>query len=129
MEHMPKQEVFLELKRGTSAVSVLKTYDVSFAREAFDSMGQPALADLARSLQLDENFESADIPATDSIDYHDFIWEALADSANEDGHLRSYFVVEHQTAKDGQQLIFVSGDWPSAEAFAQSFANLDSPTQ
>jgi hypothetical protein len=128
MENMPKQELFLQLKRSDYAVSVFKTYDGGFAREAFDSMDQTALDDLARSLRLEENFEPSDIPATDAIEYNDFLWEALVDSASEDGHLRSYFVVETQTPTLGQQLVFVAGDWPSAEAFAKSIAQPDFAT-
>lgn len=119
LQHMPKQESYLELKRGDDSISVLKTYDSAFAKEAFDSMDQVALDALSVSLRLVEEFEPADIPASDSIAYGDFLWEALVDSAQEDGNLRSYFVVELQSVANGQQLAYVSGDWPSAEAFAK----------
>jgi Ni/Co efflux regulator RcnB len=119
---MPKQESYLELKRGDDSVSVLKTYDIAFAKEAFDSMDQAALNTLALSLRLEENFEPADIPASDAVEYGDFLWDALIDSAREDGNVRSYFVVELRSPARGQRLIYVSGDWPSAEAVAKSLS-------
>ena len=118
--NMPKQESFLELKRGDHSISVLKTYDAAFAKEAFESMDQAGLEALALSLRLEETFELTDIPATDATEYSEFLWEALVDSAQENGNLRSYFVVQLQSIADGQQLVYASGDWPSAEAFAKA---------
>lgn len=120
---MPKQETYLQLKRVDDSVCVLKTYDTAFAKETFDCMDQPALDFLARSLRLEEEFDSADIPSRDAEMYRDFLWEALYDSAREDGNLRSYFVIELESTANGRQLIYVSGDWPSAEAYANSLSH------
>ena len=117
---MPKQESYLELKTGDSSVHVWKTYDGLFAREAFDAMDDAGLRVLAQSLDLEETFDREDIPAVDAPDYRDFLWEAVAESSTEDGHLRSYFVVEVQAKNKGQQLAYVSGDWPSAQDFAKT---------
>ena len=117
---MPKQESYLELKHGDDSVSVLKTYDASFAKEAFDSMDESALSLLAQSLRLEETFEEIDIPEPDDAEYRNFLWEAVVDSAIEDGHTRSYFVVTVNTLNKSEKFVFVSPDWPTAEIFANS---------
>jgi hypothetical protein len=120
---MPKQEVFFEETAGDRRVEVLKTYDPSYAREVFKGIGEEATAALASALELEKNFEPADIPAPDAIDYDDFLWEELYDAAQEDvrndPNLYSFFVVAETRAGKTEDL-YVSPDWPSAEAFARS---------
>jgi Mg/Co/Ni transporter MgtE len=82
---MPQQEVFFEQVAGERRVEVLKTYDRSYAREAFGDMDDAAQAFLWNTLGINEA--------------HDVVSEA-------NGH-RS-------------RSVYVSPDWPSAEAFAKS---------
>jgi hypothetical protein len=81
---MPKQEIFFEQTTDNRRVEVLKTYDPSYAREVFKGIDEAATAALAVALELEKNFEPADIPAPDAIDYDDFLWEELYDAARED---------------------------------------------
>jgi hypothetical protein len=118
---MPRQEVFFEKNTSAGRVEVLKTYDPSYAREVFRGISEEARQDLAAALELDKNFEPADIPDPASPDYDDFIWEELYESAREDvrsdPNLYSFFVVSNEI--DGKTAdLYVSPDWPSAEAFA-----------
>lgn len=71
------------------------------------------------SLSPKENFDATDIPPVDSLDGEEFIWEQLLDGANEDGQLKSFFVVTLNSNKVREKLLFVSGDWPTAELFAK----------
>ena len=119
---MRGQETYLELKRGDDSINVVKTYDAGFAREAFDSMDDTAVDVLASSLRLEENFDLGDIPNREASEYDDFLWEALVEAAQEDGHIRSYFVVETKSSTNGARLAFVSPDWPCAEGYAKSLA-------
>jgi hypothetical protein len=119
---MPKQEVFFEQATGDRRVEVLKTYDPSYAREVFKGIGEEATTALAAALELEKNFEPADIPSPDATDYDDFLWEELYDAAREDvrndPNLYSFFVVAETKAGKTEDL-YVSPDWPSAEAFAK----------
>jgi hypothetical protein len=47
------------------------------------------------------------------------LWEELLEAAREDGSLLSFFVVNEATGSRSESL-YVSPDWPSAEAFARS---------
>jgi hypothetical protein len=116
---MPKQEVFFEQKGGGRRVEVLKTYDQGYAREAFVHMDEAAQTHLWDSLGIDENFDPTDVPPLHDPDSEDFLWEALLDAAREDGSLLSFFVVNEAKGTNSQSL-YVSPDWPSAEAFAKS---------
>ncbi len=120
---MPRQEVFFEQKSGNTRVEVIKTYDSSYAREVFKGIDEQATADLAAALELEKNFEPSDIPSPDAIDYDNFLWEELYDAAREDvrndPNLYSFFVVSETRAGTTRDL-YVSPDWPSAEAFAKS---------
>lgn len=82
-------------------------------------MNQDAQARLWTSLRITDNFEPVDIPQQDDPNREDFLWEALLDDAREDGNLLSFFVVMSSVggASTG---IYVSPDWPSAEAAAKS---------
>jgi hypothetical protein len=119
---MPRQEVFFEQQAGDRRVEVVKTYDRSYAREVFKGLDDEATQALAASLELEKNFEPADIPAPTDLEYDDFLWEELCESAQEDVRavplLYSFFVVAEAKAGRSQDL-FISPDWPSAEAFAK----------
>src|ERR1700758_235408 len=115
---MPRQEIFFEHQTGDRRIEVMKTYDPSYAREVFKGIGEEATAALASALELEKNFEPADIPAPDGSDYEDFLWEELYDAAREDvrndPNLYSFFVVAETKAGKTEDL-YVSPDWPSAE--------------
>jgi len=119
---MPRQEVFLEQQTGNRRVAVLKTYDRSYAREVFNGIDTEARRALAVALELEKNYEPADIPAPDGTDYDDFLWDELLDAAREDvrndPNLYSFFVVSEAKSTQTQDL-YISPDWPSAEAFAK----------
>jgi hypothetical protein len=113
---MPQEEVFLEVQDGSDTIRVVKTYDTAFAKESFELMDESALKALAQALNLQGNFEAADIPSDSDEDYGDFLWEEMFDSAREDGQTRSFFVVT-RGAGDRVRPLYVSGEWPSAETF------------
>jgi len=115
---MPQQELFFERRVGERTIEVIKTYDRTFAREAFDMMEEAAQTQLWQSLDIEQTYDVTDIPTLSSPDRADFLWEELLDAAREDGSLLSFFVVAEvgRTSKS----LYVSPDWPSAEAFAKS---------
>jgi hypothetical protein len=119
---MPRQQVFFEQTTDSRRVEVLKTYDPSYAREVLKGIDEKAAAALATALELEKNFEPADIPSPDGIDYDDFLWEELYEAAREDvrndPNLYSFFVVSETRAGKTEDL-YVSPDWPSAEAYAK----------
>ena len=104
------------------AVEVLKTYDRSYAREVFGSIGDDARKALEAALDIGANYEPADIPDPNGSEYDDFLWEELLEAAREDvrqdPNLYSFFVVSETRAGKTADL-YVSPDWPSAEAFAK----------
>src|SRR6185437_4086469 len=101
---MPQQSIYFDEQTPTKRVQVLKVYDPSFARACFDGMEEEALTSLANSLDLESSGGLA--------------WEDIEDEAREDGNLMSFFVVLEQMP--GQETaLYVSPDWPSAEAFAR----------
>ena len=120
---MPRQEVFFEQTTGGRRVEVLKTYDRSYAREVFNGIGEEAREALAAALELKKNFEPADIPDPNGSDYDDFLWDGLLEAAREDvrsdPNLYSFFVVSEATSAHPQD-VYISPDWPSAEAFAKN---------
>jgi 2-hydroxy-3-keto-5-methylthiopentenyl-1-phosphate phosphatase len=119
---MPRQELFFERTEGDRHIEVIKTYDSSYAQEVFRSMDGDAISALAAALELDSNYDAADIPDPKGSDYEDFIWDELLDTGLEDvrldPNLRSFFVVSQSTEGSARDL-YVSGDWPSAERFAK----------
>ena len=119
---MPKQEVFFEQTTKNRRIEVLKTYDRSYAREVFSSLGSEARAALATALELEKIYESADIPNPDGGEYDGFLWDELCEAAREDVRndpsLYSFFVVA-ETGPDRAEDLYISPDWPSAEAFAK----------
>lgn len=116
---MPRQETLLEKPLSEGRALVIKTYDANLAHDAFQHLGEDALAQLANSLRLDELFEANDIPKPSSPDYAEFVWETLSDEAREDGNLKSFFILYREVQGQPLQPLYVSADWPSAEAFSQ----------
>jgi hypothetical protein len=115
---MPQQEVYFEQKTDDGAIEVLKTYDRQYAREAFANMDESAQRYLWSSLGIDENHASDDCPSVDRPDGEDFLWEEMLEAAREDGNVLSFFVVT-RTQNGRSQNLYISPDWPSAEAFAK----------
>lgn len=116
---MPTQETILEKQLGDGRALVIKTYDASLAHEAFQHLDENAIAQVANALRLEELFEAKDIPEPASPDYAEFVWETLSDEAREDGNLKSFFILYREVQGQPLQPLFVSADWPSAEAFSQ----------
>ena len=113
---MPQQEMFFERQVGDKRIVVLKSYDRAFAREAFDQMQPEALHFLGRFLELDSDKSVADASSDD--DHIEALWQEVQDGAREEWNTFSYFIVTEETA--GRSLsLFVSPDWPTAEAFAK----------
>ena len=115
---MPQQETFFEQASGHIHVKVFKTYDRAHAREVFESMNESAYAHLWKSLGIEEQYGRDDIPLVDNVSRHDFLWDELEEAAREDGNLCSFFVVNELNGGSSGS-IYVSPDWPSAEAFAR----------
>jgi hypothetical protein len=109
---MPQQETFFEQEVGSKRVKVLKSYDTSFAREAFDQMNEEALRFLTRSLD-------GPGPSEDDPDFAEALWLEVEGGAREDWNTFSYFVVV-ELEGSGSTPVYVSADWPSAEEFAKS---------
>ena len=116
---MPQQEVFFEQIDGERRIEVLKTYDLNYAREAFGDMDEAAQNCLWNALRIDDNYDVADIPLRDLPESQNFLWEELMEAAREDGDARSFFVVKQGNGSSSENL-YVSPDWPSAEAFART---------
>ncbi len=109
---MPQQEMYFQQEVGGKRVQVLKSYDATFAREAFGQMNEDALRFLSRSLDVQDTSE-------DDPDFAEALWLEVEDGAREGWNTFSYFVVVEQEGS-GSTPIYVSADWPSAEAFAKS---------
>lgn len=120
---MPRQETFLREAENGVEVEVLKIYERSYAQEVFRGMGPEALKAVAAALQLFQKYEAKDIPAPDTAEYTDFLWDEICDAAIEDVRqfpvLSSFFVVIETIAGKSEEL-YVSPDWLSAEAFARN---------
>jgi hypothetical protein len=116
---MPQQELFFEQTAGDRRIEVLKTYDQKFAREAFADMGEAAQAHLWTALKIEESCEAADIPGRGDPGREDFLWQELLEASREEGNISSFFVVTETQAGRSARL-YVSPDWPSAQAFAGS---------
>ncbi len=126
---MPQQEVFFEQRAGDRLIAVLKTYDRSYAREVFGKVDDAAMKTLAVALEIEKNYEPDDIPAPDGEEYEDFLWEELSEASVEDvrqsPRLCSFFVVTENSAGKAKE-IYISADWPSAEAFAKGLLRTQS---
>jgi len=118
---MPQQEVFFEERAGDRLIVVLKTYDPSYAREVFDNVDDEAMNSLAAALEIEKNYDPEDIPDSNGQEYDDFLWEELSEASLEDvrqsPRICSFFVVTETKAGEDAE-IYISADWPSAEAFA-----------
>jgi hypothetical protein len=116
---MPQQEIFFEEQLADRRIEVLKTYDQQFAREAFDSMDEEAQAYLWSSLKPEEIYDPAGLPKPEEVeDRSAFLWDELVEQAREDWKTFSYFVV-NEAKGNMKAALYVSPDWPSAEAFAK----------
>jgi hypothetical protein len=121
---MPKQESFLSESNGVVLVEVLKSYDSGYAHEVFRGMSDAALCLLWKSLKPEEIYDSVGLPKLgDSEDLNGeaeaFLWDELKTQAREDDHLLSFFIV-NETIAGRSEGLYVSPDWPSAEAFAKA---------
>ena len=118
---MPKQEVFFEQSAAGTRIEVLKSYDQSYAREAFSGLGEDALQRLWEALKPEEIYDLAGLPSLRDPDgeAEAFLWDELLEQAREEGSVLSFFVV-NETASGRSESLYVSPDWPSAEAFRQA---------
>jgi hypothetical protein len=116
---MPQQTIFLEEQVGDSRVSVVKTYDSTLAREAFDGMDDDALLQLVKTMQSDGEYDASSVK--ELRENADSIWDDLQTNAREDWNSFSYFIVEERS-KGQSSFLFVAPDWPSAETFAKQRA-------
>lgn len=114
---MPQQEIFFGQEVEHGRIEVLKTYDRAFAQEAFEHMDEAALRFLHKSLNLSVEYESAEKVELHNQEFLDLLWEEIEDGAREDWNKFSYFVVV-KTMETVSSPVYVSSDWPSAEAFA-----------
>lgn len=124
---MPKQEVFFEQVMQGKRVEVLKSYDQSYAREAFRSMDESSLRRLWLALEPEKIYDPADLPSlNDPNDVNDeaesFLWDELLEQAREGDNELSFFIV-NEVIEDRTESLYVSPDWPSAEAFAKERMN------
>jgi hypothetical protein len=87
---MPPQDKFYEKRSGDQRIEVLKTYDRTYAREAFGCMDETAQRFLWESLAIDEVYEASDIPGIEDPNRVDFLWEELLEAAREDGNRLSF---------------------------------------
>jgi hypothetical protein len=108
---MPQQTTYFDERTESKRVQVLKTYDASYARSCFDEMDQDALSFLSSSFDLESKYEM-----TEPVG--DLVWEDVEEEAREDRNVFSFFVVIEETGGRARPL-YVSPDWPSAEAFAK----------
>jgi hypothetical protein len=121
---MPQQELFFEQIAGDRRIEVVKTYDQHFAREAFGNMDKPALRTLWNALKPEDIYDPVNLPSLDdpndvSGEAEAFLWDELLDQARERDNLFSFFVVNEVRSGRSENL-YVSPDWPSAEAFAKN---------
>ncbi len=123
---MPRQETFLSLKKGDETIEVLKTYDEQFAKEAFRNMDDSALAHLAASLKPESIYEPSGIPKPNDEGYEDFLWDVMVDEAREEWNSFSYFVVTRSLGRKTEE-VFVSPDWPTAEAYVKALGVSEVP--
>lgn len=120
---MPKQEVFFEQEIHGRRVEVLKSYDQRYAREAFGNMDEGSLRRLWEVLGPEKIYDPAGLPSlSDPNDVNGeaeaFLWDELLEQAREQDNLFSFFIV-NEVIGDHTESLYVSPDWPSAEAFAK----------
>ena len=120
---MPQQEVFLDETIDGKRIQVIKTYDESYAQEAFRSMSDDAKAFLWKSLKPEELYEAEGLPTEPGEEYDAFLLDELLSEGREEWNTFSYFLV----MEAGGEAVFVSPDWPTAEAFAKGEPVPDQP--
>ncbi len=120
---MPQQELFYEQKSGDRRIEIVKTYDRQFAREAFTNMDEASQAVLWNSLGIEDHYDPTDLPSQVGPESEEFLWEELLEAPREYGNELSFFVVNEARGSSTQSL-YVSPDWPSAEAFAKHHVDL-----
>ena len=81
-------------------------------------MDSAALAYLRGSLRVETLNDVAD-SETESIES---IWEEVGEGSRESWNSFSYFIVAEKSTGASRNL-FVSADWPTAEAFAKTLEN------
>lgn len=112
---MRQQETFFDEEENGHSVQVIKSYDAGFAKEAFLAMDDSALAFLGRSFDFEAKYDASGLPEPSDPNYADLLWDEMEEEAREDWKTFSYFVVISDKAP-----LFVSPDWPTAEAFVQN---------
>jgi hypothetical protein len=120
---MPSQEIFLDQQIGERRIQVVKTYDEQYAREAFATIDEAAQVHLWKALDIDSGYQPSDIPA-DEPGRADLLLEEMLRAGREDWNTFSYFVVTVTTA-GVSQAVYVSPDWPSAEAYVKFLPETD----
>jgi hypothetical protein len=120
---MPRQETFFEESRGGLRIEVLKSYDQSYAQEAFRNMGEDAQQALWNVLKPEDLYDTTNLPSLNDPndvtgEAEAFMWDELLEQAREDGNLLSFFIV-NETVNSRTESLYVSPDWPSAESFAK----------
>jgi hypothetical protein len=117
---MPKQEVFFEQETSGFRIEVLKSYDQAYAHEAFNSMDEASQQRLWSALKPEDIYDPAGLPKLGDPegDGEAFLWDELLEQAREDGSVLSFFIVNETVGRRTESL-YVSPDWPSAEAYAQ----------
>jgi hypothetical protein len=122
---MPIQETFLEREVNGRQLQVVKSYDSAFARDAFNHMEPMALDFLKSCLNLQSKYDPTELPLPSDPEFADVVWEEIEEGAREDWNTFSYFVVL-LAANGTSQPLYVSPDWPSAEAFCAELEKLTS---
>lgn len=120
---MPRQETFFDESKGGLRIEVLKSYDQSYAREAFRNMDTDAQQILWNVLKPEETYDPAGLPSLNDPndvtgEAEAFLWDELLEQSREDGNLLSFFIV-NEIAGSRSESLYVSPDWPSAESFAR----------
>jgi hypothetical protein len=124
---MPQQEKFLEIQAPDGAtVSVVKTYDRSFATEVFKELDEEAKEILWRALRIEEIYDPSGLPAPGETEDRDaLLLDEMLDEGRDVYPLFSYFVVAREL--DGKtEHSYVSPDWPSAEEYVKTHFPLSS---
>lgn len=120
---MPRQETFFDESKGGLRIEILKSYDQSYAHEAFRNMATDAQQILWSVLKPEETYDPSGLPSLDDSndvtgEAEAFLWDELLEQAREDGNLLSFFIV-NEIAGSRSESLYVSPDWPSAERFAK----------
>lgn len=120
LSSMPSQETFFEQQIGSRKIQILKSYDQSYAREAFAGMDDEALRHLWQALKPEEIYDPGGLPSLDDPDgeAEAFLWDEMLDQAREPDNALSFFIV-NEIMGSRVETRYVSPDWPSAEKYAK----------